>query len=255
MKSILKTNLNTNRRRAPWILAALAIVLFGGVAGGIAHHLAPPLAADIYIDSQMLKAIAGLEPQFDFDLDREAGFITGPLILDAALRRPEIAELEFAKRLGSNAAGWLAARIRVESPSPKILRISYTGRRSYDAAHLVNAIARAYVDEMNDEALRLRAERLDRLQRALRDVENRLEEKRDAISRLEKILASGERSTGLIEETPRVEQLSALCVELDILRQAVEQGQEMKARIIAELPQLEDEPRGAAVELRRAAEP
>jgi hypothetical protein len=108
---------------------------------------------------------------------------------------------------------------------------------------------------MNDEALRLRAERLDRLQRALRDVENRLEEKRDAISRLEKILASGERSTGLIEETPRVEQLSALCVELDILRQAVEQGEEMKARIVAELPQLEDEPRGAAVEFRRAAEP
>jgi hypothetical protein len=210
------------------------------------------LSAEVLVDADRLKAYAGLEPDFEFDLKREAAFITGATVLDAALKRPETAGLEIVKRHREDAAGWLGRRVHVDFPTAKIVRITLASERTAEAALLVNAVAAAYVDEMVNEIERLRAERVTLLERGQRDVVRRLSEKRDAIGRLEKLLAvhdpEGTEPTAggenPIDEWQR---------ELTNLRIAVTQGEEMDLRLTAELARLKMEPQEAGVALRRRA--
>src|SRR5207248_2861527 len=84
----------------------------------------------------------------EFDFAREAAFITGPTIVGSALKRPSVDKLETVKGRGGEAVDWAARQIHVEFPAPNLLRIRHVGERSREAARLVNAIASAYVDEM-----------------------------------------------------------------------------------------------------------
>jgi hypothetical protein len=212
----------------------------------------PHLFAEVLVDADRLKACAGLEPDFEFDLQREAAFITGATLLDAALKRPETAGLEIVQRHRENAAAWLGRRVQVDFPTAKIVRITFTGERTAEAALLVNAIAAAYVDEMVNETERLRGERIALLERGRRDVIRRLSEKRDAIGRLEKLLAA--RDPQDIEETADAENSTGEWQrELTNLKIAVGQGEEMGLRLTAELARLKMEPQEAGVALRHRA--
>jgi hypothetical protein len=170
-------------------LCAGALTLIGLLAGGfgIVSALArsvPHLSADVFVDANRLKAASGLEPDVPFDLQGESAFIAGPTVLGAALKRPEVAQLEIARR---ESAEGLARRVNVEFRAPGILRISLSRERTDEAVRLVNAIANAYIDEMLDESDRLRAERIRLLERGQRDARRRIAEKRDAIARLSKV--------------------------------------------------------------------
>ena len=211
-----------------------------------------PIFADIHIDVELLKAGAGLDPDFEFDFAREAAFISGPTVVGAALKRPAIAELEIVKGRGAEAVDWAARRIRVEFPAPNLLRVCHVGERSHEAARLVNAIASVYIDEMVEETSRARAERIELLQRARRDTTKRLAEKREAIRRLDELLSSAH-ELPRSGASPHPAQLSAWDQELETLRFAVEEGDAMASRITGELAKLQIAPSRAAVELRRPA--
>ncbi len=242
-------------RAAWWIAGGLSVVTFLTAAGVVRWlHASPPdVFAEVSVDSQALKALAGLEPEFEFDLQREATFITGPVLLDAALKRPEIRRLEIVKRQAADPRAWLMRNIRVECSDVTVLRISYSGQISVEAATLVNSIAAAYIDEMVNEAAHLRAERVDLLERAQRDARNRLAEKRVAIGRLEELLASSAAPADVEGDRPEGDETNVWALELESLRKAVEQGAEIEARIAAELETLKREPRRTGIELRRAA--
>src|SRR5437899_5437518 len=108
------------------VVAAFAsVVLLTGVAATIRlkAYVETPLFADIHIDVDLLRAGAGLDSDFEFDFAREAGFITGPTIVGAALKRPAIAELETVKTRGVEAVDWASRQIHVEFPAPNLLRI------------------------------------------------------------------------------------------------------------------------------------
>ena len=187
------------------------------------------LSADVLVDVERLKAGAGLDPDFEFDLHREATFITGATVLDAALKRPETAGLEIVKGPRENAVAWLGRRVQVCFPAPNIVRITITGRRTAEAVLLINAVAAAYVDEMVSETERLRAERIALLERGQRDVIRRLSEKRDAIGRLEKLLAACS-SEGTETTAGGEKSVDEWQRELKNLTIAVAQGEEMEDR-------------------------
>jgi hypothetical protein len=210
------------------------------------------LFAEVVVDSDRLRASSGLEPDFEFDLRREATFITGPAVLEAALRRPETAGLAIVTRHPEDAAAWLARRIRVDFPGSNIVRITFIGQRTEEVACLVNAVAAAYVDEMLAESERLRAERIALLVRGQRDVVQRLSEKREAICRLETLLAA--RGPQGVAETAGGAGLNETWQrELSHLKIAVSQGQEMESRLTSELARLKTEPQDAGVAVRRRA--
>jgi hypothetical protein len=239
-------------RRTVAALASFALLTAVVAVVRLMAYAEPPLFADIYIDVDLLKAGAGLDPDFEFDSAREAEFITGPTVVGAALKRPPIAEFETVRAWGADAVDWASRQIRVEFPAPTLLRIRHIGQRSHEAARLVNAIASVYVDEMIEEMSRARAERIDLLQRARRDTTKRLAEKREAIRRLEELLSSAHElpSAGA---NPHPDERSAWDQELETLRLAVEEGEDMLVRITAELAKLQIAPRRPAVELRRPA--
>ncbi len=241
---------------ARWTTGSLTAISLLTVAIGLARALtssSSPIFAEIAIEPQALKAASGLEPDYDFDVSREANFITGPIVLEAALKRPEVARLETVKQLGAHVVVRLGQRIRVEFPTTNVLRIIDSGERTFESVTLVNGIAEAYIDEVTAETARLRAERISLLERARRDAEHRLVEKRDAIRRFKKLLETTESGAGP-DENRAGDQVLDWKQDLAKLKIAIEQGEEMVARITAELPQLQNAARVSGVELRRRAE-
>jgi hypothetical protein len=239
-------------RRIVAVLASFGLLTVVVATICLKAHAETPIFADIHIDVDLLKAGAGLDSDFEFDFAREAAFISGPTVVERALKRPAIANFETAMGRGAEAMDWAARQIRVDFLPPNLLRIRHIGERSREAARLVNAIASVYVDEMIEETSRARAERIDLLERAQRDTTKRLVEKREAIRRLEELLSSAHElpSSGA---SPHPDQLSVWDQELETLRLAVEEGDAMLVRITADLSKLQIAPRRAAVELRRPA--
>jgi hypothetical protein len=242
-----------NSSRRP--LAVAAVVALLAATAALVRAVAPaedPLFAEVVVDADRLRACSGLEPDFEFDLRREAAFISGPIVLEAALRRPEIAGLEIVRCHPEETVAWLARHVRVDFPGANIVRIKFIGKRTEEAARLVNAVAAAYVDEMLSESERLRAERIALLERGQRDVVQRLSEKREAICRLEKLLAA--RGPQVAREAAGGESLNdAWQRELSQLRIAITQGQEMELRLTEELAQLRTEPHDAGLTVRHRA--
>jgi hypothetical protein len=244
-------------RRTAWQLGSLLSVLaLAAVSVEIAHSqlpMHPAVFAEVHVDAPLLKLLAGSPPDFEDDLQTHAEFIARPAVLEAALKRPEIADLAIVKRQEPNSTRWLARHVQVESRPPTTLRIYYVGEPSREAVTVVNAVAEAYIDEILEVTSRLRAERIDELQRAQRDVEHRLGEKRVAISRLTKLLSAAEKSqsgTEPGEQSP----VSVWTRELENLIKAVTEGEEIDARIKAELAKLENSPHQTGVGMIRIAE-
>src|SRR5262249_23280521 len=147
---------------------------------------------------------------------------------------------------------WLARHVRVDFPGANIVRITFIGKRTEDAARLVNAVAAAYVEEMLSESERLRAERIALLERGQRDVRQRLSGKREATGRPETVLAA--RGPQVATEAAGGESLTnAWQRELNQLRIAVTQGQEMERRLTVELARLRAEPQDAGLTVRHPA--
>ena len=245
-------------RRTTWQLGSLLSVLaLVAVAVEIAHSrlpMHPAVFAEVHVDAPLLKLLAGSPPDFEDDLQTHAEFIARPLVLEAALTRPEVGDLAIVKRQGLNCIRWLARHIQVECRPPKTLRIYYVGEPSREAATVVNTVAAAYIDEILEVTSRLRAERIDELQRAQRDVEHRLGEKRVAISRLAKLLTSVE-DLPPSDSTPSDQNAASVwSQELENLKKAVMEGEEIDARIIAELAKLVVPPRETGVGMIRVAE-
>jgi hypothetical protein len=237
------------------LAGAIAVLALLAAIAGAWRAVAPAkarLSAEVLVDSDRLKACSGLEPDFEFDLRREAVFITSPTVLDLALKRPETAGLEIVRRHRDGAVAWLGRHVQVDFPTAKIVRITFIGERTDEAARIVNAIAAAYVDEMLNETERLRAERIALLERGRRDVICRLAEKQDAIGRLETLLAA-RGPQGDEEAADGENPIDEWRRELKNLRVAVAQGQEMELRLTVELARLRSEPQDAAVALRRGA--
>jgi hypothetical protein len=214
----------------------------------------PSVFAEVHVDAPLLKLLAGSPPEFEDDLQTHAELITRSVVLNAALIRPEITNLRIVNLQESNATRWLARHVRVESRGPKTLRIIYTGEPSLQAPILINGLAAAYIDEVLDVTSRLRAERIDELERAHRDVEHRLGEKREAISRLVRLLSSAEKSPPSdlmpLDQNP----VGIWSRELETLKKAVAEGEEIDARITAELTNLRVPPRETGIGMIRMAE-
>ncbi len=244
--------------RSAWLFGGLLSVLTLTLASiEIAHSRLPKqpaIFADVHVDPPLLKLLAGSPDDFEDDLPTHAEFVTKTTVLTAALKRPGIAGSSLASLEEPDAVRSLARQVRVECRGPKALRILYTGEPSSDAAALVNGIAAAYVDEILELTSRLRAERIDELERAQRDIKHRLGEKREAILRLDKLLAAAETAVPPGEGLADRPLADIWTRELDDLKKAIVEGEGIDGRITAELARLRNPPPETAVGLLRPAE-
>jgi hypothetical protein len=244
--------------RTPWLLGGLlSVFALSAVSIEIAHSrlpAKPPVFAEVHVDAPLLKLLAGSPRDFEDDLQTHADLITRHSVLKAALQRPEVADLAIVKVQEPNGVPWLARQVMVEAHGPKTLRIIFKGKPSREAAIVVNGLAAAYIDEILLVTARLRAERIDELERAHRDIDHRLAEIRKAVSRLVKLVSSAATSPSPDAESSNQDQVTIWTDELEILKGAVVEGEEIDEQLKSDLAKLKIPPTQSGVGIIRMAE-
>lgn len=122
---------------------------------------------------------------FKFAVYRQAQMrlMTGPFVLQSALRKPEIANLGLLKDQ-EKPLEWLEQNLVVDNPATEFIRISLKSKQRADAAQIVNAVVNAYVEEAADQELGHRQKRRRELEKALEDLQQKLKVKSARIKRI-----------------------------------------------------------------------
>ena len=173
-----KAILSSVRRR--WFLALSLGLFTGGVAAGIAWFAIP----DSYVAFSEIKILATpkkllFETMTDrgmtFNIFRQSQMrqLTGPFVLQAAMREKDIAGLEILKD-EPHPQEWLEQNLSISTPATEFIRVSLRGRNPDDLAKIVNAVTNAYINEVADVESSNRKKRRTELEKARESLKAKL---------------------------------------------------------------------------------
>lgn len=167
-----------------WWLAVLVGIALAGVAGAILWVIFPSkYVAEIVVSLNRPPRVLFTNSEIDpLELPRkEAAMIRSPLILNLALRQPELADLpDFRAQV--DGVAWLEKMILVETKAGQsTVRVTASADDPTTAAAAVNAVVVAYIQE---NVLRRQAY-LQSLKDSFRKAEESLRKKREALVGLE----------------------------------------------------------------------
>lgn len=178
------------RRR--WFIA-LVLGLFGGIATAAAAWYVVPLHytafAELRIHSARQSVLPGRNHEnvksFEVFRQTQMRLVRGPLVLQAALRKPGIAEIEMLRDKPSPME-WLEAKLDVSSPASEFIRVSLSGADPQQLASVVNAVADAFVAEAGDFEYTSKTARYKELENARAQLNDELGRQRSALNRMQK---------------------------------------------------------------------
>ncbi|HMB02666.1 MAG TPA: division plane positioning ATPase MipZ [Isosphaeraceae bacterium] len=150
------------------------------------------------------------EPRTDFRIYQatQLALIKSRLVLNAALRRPGVAELASIRKQ-DDPTEWLGRQIKVELPSnSELLQLSISGETPADLAVLVNAVANAYMDEIVTKEHNGRLSRFEKMKEFLEDYQKRLASKREQRRKLAESVGTDNRQTLAMRQQFVFEQLA-----------------------------------------------
>jgi Mrp family chromosome partitioning ATPase/capsular polysaccharide biosynthesis protein len=169
-------------------------LLFAAVAMGLTWNLLPEVMNPC--TAYALLHIASTERKIAFDLPTannsefptyrrmQAEWIKTRPVLQAALKQPHVSELSTV-RAQSNPVPWLERDLKVDFPGDvEMLRISLSGTNPAELAFLVNAIMRAYLQEIVEKESAHKRQCLAEYQRIFEETEETLRTKREELRRL-----------------------------------------------------------------------
>ncbi len=218
------------------IRAALFAVVAAAVLGGAAAVLAwagagdrgagpqkqaTPQKANGKAPAPLVYALIHLQPQRprpgdvaapgELEVYRrtQAALVKSRLVLNAALRKPEVAGLEIV-RAQADPVSWLERKLVADFPGEAlILRVGLSGDKPRQLAAVVNAVADAYLREAVDHERLQRLKRLGQLKYLRDQYEDTVRDKRQILRRLA-------RAKGTVaDQEARQAQRSALYRELE----------------------------------------
>jgi polysaccharide biosynthesis transport protein len=184
----------------------------GGAAKG---KSSPPIHALLQVERETVGDLqaqpARMSPEEFADfLELQIALLKSRLILNGALKAPEVANLPTVKQQ-KDPAEWLEQRLKVDAVKRTgILRIAVTGGDVQEQALLANAVAEAYLQEIVDREQRKRQARLDQLKKYYADYGSRLRDRRETLRRMN--LAVGGNDAQLLQFT--LKQVAAIEKEL-----------------------------------------
>jgi capsular exopolysaccharide synthesis family protein len=215
------------RRRSA--LALGVALLLAGVAGPAAWLLVP-----MSYRAQARLQIATLPPKVLFqtvetqnsggDYKRyqstQQTLVKSHLVLAAALRDPKVARYKMI-RDQDDPIEWLREKLKVDFVSgSEVMEISLSGGNPEEIAGLVNAVKKAYMDEVVNVDLKRRTERFDHLKKIRETYAELLKKKRDTMRKLAEAVGSDDRQTLALRQQYAMEHLHYLQKErLDIQSQ------------------------------------
>jgi succinoglycan biosynthesis transport protein ExoP len=129
--------------------------------------------------------------EFDSFAATQVAIIKSQMVLNAALRQPEIARLEEVHKAPDPVA-WLEKEVRIDNPNGReILRLSVESADRETCKALVAAVSAAYLQEVANEANKRRQDRLDVLKTLTEKYETKLKKLREALRERGKPVGGG----------------------------------------------------------------
>ncbi len=153
--------------------------------------------------------IVGAESKKDLETycRTQAHLVKSPFVLKNVLRNAEIAESSLLKGQ-DGPLNALEARLHVDFPAREFIRISFMGKRSPEAAKIVNAVVEEYLNEAGNSDRNARHDRIGVLDKAHRDVQQQMLTRRTTLKRLVRNLQTGD-PTVLVEKQKMMIELGA----------------------------------------------
>ena len=173
------TFLHAIRRR--WLLATCVGIVVGGIAGTVLWFQFPESssATALFQVSNEQQSIAfdvnNQNQNFDILKKTQLALLRSYFVLNAAVRPPGIASLSIFAKQG-DPVEWLQGNLRVDFPQQgEILSISLVGSPPEDLVELIDAIAKAYRDEVIYEEKQRRLATRDLLARSLDNLKKEID--------------------------------------------------------------------------------
>jgi vacuolar-type H+-ATPase subunit I/STV1 len=155
--------------------------------------------------------LSTVEERVDYPryMKTQEALIRSRLVLSAALRDPKVAQSPSIKDRPDPIA-WLEQDLVVTNPeNSEILQVSLAAGSAsgVDQAAIINAVVRAYMDQVVNADARRRAARLEQLKKLRDSYSNLLKSKRETLRKLSESVGRSERIAGLEKDAwPRLYQ-------------------------------------------------
>ena len=190
-KPIMDVNSLLSALRRRWFLAFSLGITFAACAGAAAWWLveAPYQAySELRVnvnESQILYQENRFHSRDSFKTYKETAMrmVLSPFVLNAAIRKPEIASLSLLQE-EEHPVRWLEENVRVTSPAMEFIRISLDSDRPREAKTLVNSITDAYLEEVVNSERNDKLKRKTQLEKVGREIEDKLLAKRNTLRKL-----------------------------------------------------------------------
>ncbi len=181
------------RRIAPRSVVLLA--LFGLVflaAGATTWFLRPPpeimarmlLHVDPTPPRILFKENEETAAQYEAFLRKQEFLIRDRLVLNAALNEPGVANLSLIREK-DDPVQWLETAIQVDFPNPEFMRIALSGDRPQEQIKIVNAVTKAYFDNVVNVEKNEWRQHQERLEKTKAELENKLKRKQYELRRMQ----------------------------------------------------------------------
>lgn len=199
-----------------WQTAVLIAVPVAVIAAAAAYLVIPaPFTAFALlrvaaVEQRLVFKTAEETSDFSTYRKTQMALIKSRFVMNAALRKPNVAGLSMVREQPFPIA-WLEQAIVVDAyDSPEILRISLTGDRPNELAEIVNAVKDAYLEEVVNAERKDRIARLNHLERIFESTEEKVRLKEERVSNLAQELGTGDAKTLTIKQQMSMEYFAQL---------------------------------------------
>jgi capsular exopolysaccharide synthesis family protein len=235
------------RRR--WLLAASAGLLCG-LAGfavvwfllPLGKHTAHSLIQVSANQPQIIFPTAETRSDFASYRRTQMALIKSRWVLNTALRQPNVAALDTVQE-HLDPVQWLEANLKVDNTlGPELVRVSLTGDDPDELKVLVQAVTKAYMEEIVNEERRNKLSRHEHLKELYTRYEERLRDKRKAQKALADAIGTSNSTNAAIKQRLALEQLAIAQKELAQVRsdktrlQVMAAAQEAQGKSKTEVP-------------------
>jgi len=191
--------------RRHWLLGAVLGVIFAASLGIATWFLMPTkytatswLRVAMKPETIVFDNTRGynLQQEFDNYKNTQIQYLKSPLVLSAALGKPEISGLDIVKREKKDAVGWLQNELKISFPGEaEIMQVSLTDSDRDGAMKIVRAVVDVYMTEVVGAEDAKRREKANQLDRVYATKDNETRAKRAALNNLAESLNASDKET------------------------------------------------------------
>lgn len=185
------------RRR--WLLALSLAILCSGAAVLLAWFLLPvnvTVSSMLHValrEPRILDPMGASSQEFPLYRKTQSGMVTSRLVLNAALKKDDVAALGVLPRGGEQQIDYLLGALKVDfKAGPELMTIAITGDKPDELVKLIDAITQAYLREVVDKERAAKVKRLNQLEKIQQNYEDTLKARRETVRQLTLALGSGD---------------------------------------------------------------